>query len=349
MKEILIHSFGAHDDNLFRSDERDSCNDPLIYLRDKLSSLGIKLRTSDDYALDDCEWVVFHDSSSVNPYPGFKGGVKRVRDRLAGRASFRNLYRECLNAGMNDKIALFLWEAPAVDPNNWVSELHDLFPVIFTWNDSFVDGKKYHKIYIPQSRIFPKVEIVPFVKKKLLVNISMNKCSNHSRELYSARRSSIRYFERTQPEGFDLYGVGWERPINVGKKVLSFMRGSYPSYRGTVKNKWDVLPGYRFSLCYENINGEPGYVTEKIFDCMRAGCVPIYWGASNITDYVAKEAFIDRRDFASDVELGAYLLSIGERRYENFKNAIQDYLRSDLFAKFHPSAYADTVIRVLSL
>jgi hypothetical protein len=48
---------------------------------------------------------------------------------------------------------------------------------------------------------------------------------------------------------------------------------------------------------------EPGWITEKIFDCMRADCVPVYWGASNVLDYVDPEAFVDRRRFASNSEL----------------------------------------------
>ena len=114
-------------------------------------------------------------------------------------------------------------------------------------------------------------------------------------------------------------------------------------------NKWDVLPQYRFSLCYENIHDEPGWVTEKIFDCMRAGCVPIYWGTPNITDYVDADAFIDRRRFNSDSELEAYLLSITEKEYERFQEAMQDYLASGRFAKFLPPAFADTIIGALQL
>ena len=38
------------------------------------------------------------------------------------------------------------------------------------------------------------------------------------------------------------------------------------------------LANYRFNLCPENSLGE-GYITEKIFDSIRSGCIPIYWGA----------------------------------------------------------------------
>ena len=349
MKTILIHSLSGNNDQLFDPNERDGYNDPVIYLRERLYEKGYLLKASDHNALDDCEWVVFYDGISVKPYSGWRGLARRLRAGLQRKPLFRNLYDECVKAGMQHRMALFLWEAPVVSPANWDPKLHKLFPLIFTWHDNYVDGRKFIKIHWPQTRQFPCVPKIPFVDKKLLVNISMNKFSRHPRDLYSARRAAIRYFEQNQPDNFDLYGVGWNRPVNILEKILPITRQIYPSYRGTVKNKWDVLPQYRFSLCYENIRDEPGWVTEKIFDCMRAGCVPIYWGAPNIVNYVDADAFIDRRRFNSDSELEAFLLNITEKEYERFREAMRDYLASERFAKFLPPAFADTIIRVLRL
>jgi hypothetical protein len=77
--------------------------------------------------------------------------------------------------------------------------------------------------------------------------------------------------------------------------------------------------------------------------------VPIYWGASNISDYVDENAFIDRRKFKSNEELEAYLLSITEDQFIVFQNAMQDYLESEKFKKFLPEAFSKTVISVLNL
>ena len=43
-------------------------------------------------------------------------------------------------------------------------------------------------------------------------------------------------------------------------------------------DKFKFLANYRFNLCPENSLGE-GYITEKVFDSIRSGCIPIYWGA----------------------------------------------------------------------
>jgi hypothetical protein len=177
----------------------------------------------------------------------------------------------------------------------------------------------------------------------------MNKTSSHPRELYSERRIAIRYFEQKQPDNFDLFGAGWDHRTSFIKSRTNSKLQIYPSYRGTVLNKWDVLPNYRFSLCYENIHNEPGFITEKIFDCMRSNCVPIYWGAPNITDYVKKGSFIDRRDFKNNEELERYITEMSEQEYNDYQNAIKEYLNSDLFLKFLPQYYADIIIRTLKL
>lgn len=45
-------------------------------------------------------------------------------------------------------------------------------------------------------------------------------------------------------------------------------------------DKREFLRLYKFNLCPENTNYK-GYVTEKLFDAIYSGCVPIYWGSEN--------------------------------------------------------------------
>lgn len=68
--------------------------------------------------------------------------------------------------------------------------------------------------------------------------------------------------------------------------VAQVMPMSYPSdfrhndddMRGKYNNdKIAYLRQFKFNLCPENTNNK-GYVTEKIFEAIKAGCVPIYWG-----------------------------------------------------------------------
>lgn len=345
MKRILINFPGHGQGILFNPDARDDCHDPYIYLRDSLRQRGYDLETADDHSVKGCAWIWFWNAAGIyRPPYGWRNVASFVKRMLLGRPQRtrkRWLYQECIRAGLQDRVVFFTGEPPSVRPLNWEPRVHKLFPIIFTWNDSYVDGIKFHKFYLPVTRRFPELPDIPFHRRKLLANISGNKFSSHPRELFTARRETIRYFEQHYPEQFDLYGIWWNQLAN--DPVF------FPSYRGTVKHKWDVYPNYRFGLCYENIRGEPGYVSEKIFDCMRAGCVPIYWGAPNITDSVDAGAFIDRRKFKSNSELADFLLSMTEPEYAQYRQAIQAYLRSDQFAMFLPPAFADNMIQVLSL
>ena len=48
-------------------------------------------------------------------------------------------------------------------------------------------------------------------------------------------------------------------------------------------NKIDYLRQFAFNICPENSNSY-GYVTEKAFEAIAAGCIPIYWGSYNMPE-----------------------------------------------------------------
>jgi hypothetical protein len=345
-RDILIHAPGFPEGALFNPDARDGCLEPFILLRRRLSALGYELNTSDDRPVEGCEWLLFWDTPE-SLWPGRRAGLRvrlrALRQRLSNQRhrGERDLFAEGLRTGLADRMAVFLSEPEAVMPANWDPAISERFHTRLTWHDDYVRTGRALKYHEPIPTVFPDVEDPPPGKRTLLVNISGNKYSSHPRELYTARRQAIRYFERHQPDQFDLYGGGWDRPGNGD--------APYRCYRGTVRHKWSVYPRYRFGLCYENMRDEPGLISEKIFDCMRAKCVPIYWGASNIEDYVDPEAFIDRRRFSTDQELEAFLVTITEREFKCYREAIDDYLRTKAFASFLAPAFVDAVVGGLRL
>ncbi len=64
-----------------------------------------------------------------------------------------------------------------------------------------------------------------------------------------------------------------------------------------VSDKMHFLSQYRFSIAFEN-GSYPGYVTEKIFQPLIAGSIPIYWGANDIEKEFNAEAFINCHRYA---------------------------------------------------
>ena len=60
-------------------------------------------------------------------------------------------------------------------------------------------------------------------------------------------------------------------------------------------SKIDTLRRYKFCVAIEN-SADQHYVTEKVYDALVAGCVPIYFGAPNVLEYVPHaNAIIDVR------------------------------------------------------
>ena len=335
MKDILINFSSPVLGNnfIFNTNDPNNLNDSWKFLKKKLFNLGYNIKTADQNGLSNCAWVMFIDGDSL----GEKTETKR------------ELYQECLDYGLKDKAALFLWEGKSVKPYNYTKQLHDKFSTIFTWNDDLVDNKKFFKFHLPCPAGKKPINRINFNEKKFMVNISANKLSRFPNELYSIRRKSIKFFESRLGGQFDLFGPRWNKPINRKEKFFPFLMPKFKNYRGISKDKIDTLSHYKFSLCYETAYGLNGYVTEKIFDCFNAGTVPIYWGAENITDYVDKNAFIDRREFKSDKELFNFLKNISENEYNKYLSAIEKYLASDNYKLFLSENFTDTIIKTLNL
>ena len=75
--------------------------------------------------------------------------------------------------------------------------------------------------------------------------------------------------------------------------------------------KLRTISGYKFTLAFENAVGVD-YVTEKFYDPLLAGSVPVYLGAPNIDDFAPGErCFINAADFPHPRALANYLSDLG--------------------------------------
>ncbi|MEW6145985.1 MAG: glycosyltransferase family 10 [Thermodesulfobacteriota bacterium] len=74
--------------------------------------------------------------------------------------------------------------------------------------------------------------------------------------------------------------------------------------------KLDTISGYKFTIAFENAIA-PDYVTEKFYDPLIMGSVPVYLGAPNISDYAPGEnCFINTADWADPESLARYILEV---------------------------------------
>lgn len=118
--------------------------------------------------------------------------------------------------------------------------------------------------------------------------------------------------------------------------------------RGVTAAKGDVLSAARFNLIVENMYWD-GYITEKIFDALQFGCVPIYFGASDVQDHIPAELFIDGRRFSEPLDAIRFGLSLEEAELDRWIQAGQDWLRSaDFDAWFGRTTYMETLLSDLT-
>jgi len=147
-------------------------------------------------------------------------------------------------------------------------------------------------------------------------------------DLYHIRLKAILSFLNV--EGFKLFGTGWEKPNGLKRQTWQAIQTIKPR---PVDNKLQTLSNFKFTLCFENCVF-PGYVTEKIFDAFLSGCIPIYLGAPDITDFVPSDTFIDVRHFQDLSELHHFLSQISEAEAVRYLEAARDFLNSPAFDKF---------------
>lgn len=94
---------------------------------------------------------------------------------------------------------------------------------------------------------------------------------------------------------------------SYGKVLRNRQMGSPDRNRPT---KLDIIAGYKFDLAFENACAED-YVTEKFFDPLVVGSVPVYLGAPNVEAFTPGDrCFINTSDFHNPRELAEYLMHL---------------------------------------
>jgi hypothetical protein len=331
MKTYLLCPFGDYDlnDKVFDS--------PYGILRDLLQQKDILLQTYDLGSIERADKILF-----LNHHEGF--------------------LQKCIAAGVrSENLILFQFEPEVVIPKQYRPENMQQYGKIFTYRDDWVDNKRFYKLRYPQGQSYFQ-ELPPFKQRKFLTFINANKYSYVKNELYSFRRSAIRYFENVGSE-FDVYGYGWNNndilrlPHLVtalkSRKVGQYLRDvadglrHYRSYRGTVNDKYETLSRYKFSLCFENEKNVQGWISEKIFDCFFTGTVPIYLGASNVERYIPQGCYIDMRKFSSFSELNRHILSMPELEWREIQSAGQEFIHSVAFDIWRPLGVFTDIVQVL--
>jgi hypothetical protein len=84
--------------------------------------------------------------------------------------------------------------------------------------------------------------------------------------------------------------------------------------------KLDTISKYKFTIAFENAVARD-YVTEKFYDPLITGSVPVYLGAPNVSDFAPGEnCFIDASDWDDPESLARHLLDVSgdEALYQSY-------------------------------
>lgn len=243
-----------------------------------------------------------------------------------------------------EKRILFTIETQISNPRSHEKEYYEYYDKVFTWNQEYVDNKKIFWLpaWILWTDVIPMISaIIPFEQKKLCCVVSGFHNFDHPLANHSKRIKFIDLCEKKAQGQFDIYGKGWKNYKNW-KGLVSFNGDRRMNKINTIKN-------YKFYLCYENTKDIYGYITEKIFECLAAGCVPIYSGARDIAQYVPKNCFIARSDFKKDKDLLQFIQNMDKNTYDIYLKNIKTFLESPQVVYLSRSYHAAQIRKALGL
>lgn len=305
---------------------RDDCLRPFIELRHSLAQQGVTLATADELPVGEADAVL-----CLN--------MPKAGDAMWQMAARRSI-----------PVHVIALESEYIHTLNADPVLIARCASIFTSRDDVIDGDKFlsarfaHQLSPPLQR--------PWAGRKFACMVSGNKSSSHPDELYSRRLDIINWYDAHHPKLFDLFGTGWEAPapsslpMRVARRLpvlRSLLAPKLNVYRGTIGQKLETLAGYRFCFCYENFSSPDGWITEKIFDAMFAGCVPVYWGPDNISHHIPSTCFIDASKLSEPQVIHERLASLDDTQCNDIVESIDSYLRSEQATKFSVATFVTTV------
>ncbi|MBE9166967.1 fucosyl transferase [Pleurocapsales cyanobacterium LEGE 06147] len=328
---------------------------PLFKWRSVAQTRGIQIDTWDMYPLSEADMIW-------------------VQDLPASQQEIINAKKQAPKV----PFVLLLYESPLNRAHFYDPRNHELFDAIVTFNHHLCNEKRYFHYYLPLGEPNFSPSFISFAKRKPLVMINSNKYAGllaqrnvgrtglpvigprlggwqvpwieilkqQRSDLCKRRRKIARLAEKKFPNFLDIYGVGWQgEPISWMHKVIPAKPFKCALGR-TNLSKLETLSKYRFCLAFENITGNYGYISEKIFDCFYAGVVPVYLGDENITEYIPKEAFVDVRQFSTDLELLEYLQECPESDWKQMYISGQIYLQSKQIKIFQTDMFVSRMLEV---
>jgi hypothetical protein len=229
---------------------------------------------------------------------------------------------------------------------------------------------KLHKFYWPNDR--PIIKGEPWNKRRLLLMVASaksNKPVNYLRfasriiryprylirkvinrgykilqfkDLYEDRLNLITSLAGSKD--FFLFGFNWDLARKYDNEINKIVFFNEPI---ECNNKVIEISRSKFTICYENTSC-PGYITEKIFDVMLSGSVPVYLGCPYISSEIPTNCFIDANSFLNPLELLELLTNMHLSEWQAYRQNIISYLYSDQFKRFTSESVSYQILKIIT-
>jgi hypothetical protein len=200
--------------------------------------------------------------------------------------------------------------------------LHALRPGSQVWvafslesseNYPMLDNASFMKLFDYEMSYRKKADIwTPYLRgqlpllQKTTIRPKPNFCAAFLSSPYNKSRRLQILFELMRYVRVDSYGKIYQT------SRLSEDKGS--------ETKLDIIAHYKFTIAFENCVGVD-YVTEKLYQPLVAGSIPVYLGAPNVDEFSPGDnSFLNVSDFRSVKELAEFMKSIDGSAFHEWRN-----------------------------
>jgi hypothetical protein len=212
-------------------------------------------------------------------------------------------------------------------------------------------------IFWPQTLLHKTFENeVRFDNQPILINSDL--LSLKVGEMYSFRRKVLIKIPITV-----LYGRGWNKTLPERSKVvlLEFLKfikmpgkikfsglcyyfRRMNNYGGELSDKTEALKNYKYSIVIEN---SLNYMSEKLFDSLASGCIPIYIGPSLANYQIPTGLVIESEPSIESIKNS--LIKADSINYEAWKKSAGEWLSSaDTVKLWDKSTFFSRLINLLN-
>jgi len=252
-----------------------------------------------------------------------------------------------------------------LQPHATYRELKPLARKILTYDLDEVDGQKV--FWLPYSLDMKagrqkREWALEQARPHLLGMVNSWKKSEMPGDLYRKRnRLAIQAGKTLKGEMF-LAGSGWDRHLvyslkwqrslakrwpSLARRLFQWPTSAYQGVLGFGEAKLQALARCEFALVPENCSSLRGYITEKIFNALFAGCIPIYQGHPEATRWLPPEAFLPMERFRSGAQMVQFLRAMTREEREAYRDAGTRFLEGKAMEFFDVHKYVDVVRRHL--